>query len=115
MIAAAHIGIDDYADIVCKCESVRPYWFQLAHYLKLDLATIESIEISNREPWRCLSSVLSAWLRRTSPRQPRPSWRVLCEALSHLDRGLSETIAQEHTSCQCIQCSTATLPLTGGG
>ena len=101
MLVSLHsIGIDDHNDIYISCEAIRADWYQLAIYLHLDMATIDAIKAASSEgPCRCLSSVLSAWLRRTSPRQPRPSWRVLCEALSHLDRGLSERIAGEHTSC----------------
>ena len=108
-------GIDDHNDIYISCATIQAKWNELAVFLKVGYDTIEAIERRSDNPSSNLMSVLSAWLRRTSARQPRPSWRVLCEALSRLDGGLSERIAQEHTSCQCIQCCTATLPSTGGG
>ena len=70
----------------------------------MDIATIDDIDVRNEDSFRNLSNVLSAWLKRTSPAQPRPTWSVLCEALSHLDKNLSDKIARDHPSCQCVLC-----------
>ena len=78
----------------------------------MDIGTIDAIKVLDEGPGRKLSDVLSAWLRRSSPAQPRPSWSVLCEALSHLDRNLSERIARDHPSCQCTECTPPPPPNT---
>ena len=98
-------GISDRNDIYILCEPVRAGWLELATYLKVDVATIDAIKVLTEDPGRKLSDVLSAWLKRTSPTQPRPTWSVLCEALSHLDRNLSERIASDHPNCQCTKCT----------
>ena len=106
-------GINDRNDIYILCESVRADWLELATYLKVDVAAIDAIKVLDEGPGRKLSNILSAWLKRTSPTQPRPTWSVLCEALSHLDSNLSERISSDHPSCQCVLCTPP--PTTSAG
>ena len=47
----------------------------------------------------CLSAVIDTWLRRPKgdvTDDVRPTWSSLCEALSHINRPLAETIAGRH-------------------
>ena len=43
-------------------------------------------------------------LKRVALTVPLPSWRALCNALSHLDQSLSESISAQH-QCECSLCT----------
>ena len=100
-------GIEDHRDVYVSCEPVRAQWYTLAIYLYVDKGTISTIkkDCDSCDEW--LSEMLDAWLKRRSPGQPKPSWRLLCEALSRLDAALSERVSQQHP-CQCLLCTAAT-------
>lgn len=103
-ISPSHaIDINDFNEVFKYCHSVRAEWKTLASYLGVDRPTVEAIEKDEvGKVAECLQSLISAWLKRSSPTQPQPSWRLLCNAMSHLDALLS---GDEH-KCKCSLCTT---------
>ena len=79
---------------------MRAHWYYLGILLGILYSTLQSIEAAyanNIE--RCLSAVIDTWLRRPKGEvrvSVRPTWRSLCEALSHINGPLAETIASQH-------------------
>ena len=94
------IGPDQANDIITQCRVVKAHWYYLGILLGILHSTLQSIETayaSNIE--RCLSQVIDTWLRRPKGEvrdDVRPTWRSLCEALSHINGPLAETIASQH-------------------
>ena len=42
-----------------------------------------------------MSKMLSSWLQRKNPEQPLPTWKILCDAISTVDRTAAEKIAAD--------------------
>ena len=79
---------------------MRAHWYYLGILLGILHSTLEAIEAAhNRDLMRYLSAVIDTWLRRPKGEvrdDVRPTWRSLCEALSHINGPLAETIASQH-------------------
>ena len=87
-----------------ECRLFAARWDLLATYLNISRVTVEEIGRDEHDVADCLQKLLSVWLKRESPDQSLPSWRVLCEAIQELDRTVSERIAAEH-QCGCTLCT----------
>ena len=88
------------------CEEICPRWEDLAARLFVSRSSVGIIRADGRDSADCLRKLLDVWLKRSSPEQPLPSWRGLCDALSNLDQSLSERISSEH-QCSCSLCTGA--------
>lgn len=81
-------------------------WEELAIYLYVDRATVEGIqrERGGETTIWCLNRLLAAWLRmQPSPTQCSPSGKVLCDAVSFIDKPLSLKMWTNHAST-CSLC-----------
>ena len=87
-------------DIISQCQDVRADWHHLGVRLGILYSTLEAIRAAHNADVRlCLSAVIDTWLRRPKGEvrdDVRPTWRSLCEALSHINGPLAETIASQH-------------------
>ena len=43
----------------------------------------------------CMSKIISAWLKKDTPEQPLPTWRILCDAIAKVDSTAAEKIATD--------------------
>ena len=84
--------------------AVRPLtskWKDLLTQLHIDQELLEVIDRDNpRKSHSCLRAALSEWLHMNYDyeRHGRPSWKRLAEAVSNIDKRLSEKIIIDHTS-----------------
>ena len=65
---------------------------------------MDTIEADNYGSSKRLAGLLDSWLRRWSSNQSIPSWRVLCKAITMVDRSRADAIANKH-QCNCSQCT----------
>ena len=98
------IGIDNHSVVYSACEQIRANWEDLATHLSVARPSVLAIEADGKNSADRLRKLLDEWLKRSSPEQPLPSWRGLCNALAHLDRLLSESISAQH-QCGCSLCT----------
>ena len=87
-----------------ECRPFAAHWGLLAIYLNISRISVEEIGRDEHDVADCLQKLLSVWLKRESPDQSLPSWRLLCEATLKLDRAVSERIAADH-QCGCTVCT----------
>ena len=99
-----HIGIDNHSSVYFACENICPKWEDLAARLSVSRSSVGIIRADGKDSTDCLRKLLDEWLKRSSPEQPLPSWRVLCDALTHLDPPLSKSISAQH-QCVCSLCT----------
>ena len=81
------------------CKPVSSKWRNLGARLGVLENTLATIEADHNGVERCMSAMISVWLRRPEGEvtdRVIPSWRNLCVALSSIDRVLAEGIAVEH-------------------
>ena len=103
-LSLSGIGIDNHSAVYSACEQIRAKWEDLATHLFVARPSVEAIKADAKSCADCLKKLLDEWLKRSSPEQPLPSWRGLCNALSHLDQSLSERISAQH-QCGCSLCT----------
>ena len=79
---------------------MRADWHHLGVRLGILHSTLYAIRAAHDRDLRmCLLAVIDTWLRRPKGEvrdDVRPTWRSLCEALSHINGPLAETIASQH-------------------
>ena len=94
------LDTDDYNEVALACQPVSARWRDLGTRLGLLPHTMNSIEATHRgDVGRCLPAVVEKWLQRPVGEvtgRVSPTWRNLCEALSHIDRPLADRIAKKH-------------------
>ena len=98
------LGIYNHSSVYTACKDVSPNWEDFAALLSVPRPMVERIRQDGKDSSDCLRRMLDEWLKRSSPDQPLPSWRVLCDALSSLDLSLSERISSQH-QCGCSICT----------
>ena len=103
-LSFSRIGIDNHSIVYSACEQIRAKWEDLATHLSAPRPSVEAIRADGKDSADCLRKLLGEWLKRSAPEQPLPSWRGLCDALSHLDLSLSERISDQH-QCGCCICT----------
>ena len=81
-------------DQICKQFSVN--WKEIGGKLGISRNTIEIIAKDNNKVKQCMSELIAQWLRRDTPEQPLPTWRILCEAIATVaDRTAADKIARD--------------------
>ena len=90
--------------VYSACEKIRAEWEDLGTHLFVARPSVKAIISDGKDCADCLRKLLDEWLKGSSPKQPLPSWRGLCNALSHLDQSLAERISAEH-QCGCSLCT----------
>ena len=98
------IGIDNHSSVYLACRKICPKWEDLAARLFVCRPSVEAIRADGKDSADCLRMLLDEWLKRSSSEQPLPSWKGLCNALSHLDLPLAESISAQH-QCGCSFCT----------
>ena len=53
-------------------------WYNIGLKLGISVGTLDSIESSNLNPGKCLTSMIKDWLKNG---KPQPSWAQLAKAL----------------------------------
>ena len=94
----------DHDSVYSACAEIAARWEDLGLRLSIYRPSVQTIRANGRDVSDCLKRLLDEWLERNSSDQPPPSWRRLCDALSNLNRALSEKISSQH-QCECSQCT----------
>ena len=90
--------IKDFNNVFQKCQNFAANWRRLGSTLGIAKNAIDIIAENNpRNVTDCMSAVISKWLQRTDTEKgkPKPSWRVLCDAIATIDVAAAEKIAQD--------------------
>ncbi len=93
---------NDHGKVYIACKPASSKWRDLGARLGVLENTLAIVEADYRVDGveRCMSAVIDKWLKRpvgeVADDGVSPTWRSLCEALSHIDRVLAEGIAVEH-------------------
>ena len=81
------------------CKPVSSKWRDLGARLGVLENTLATIEADHNGVERCMSAMISVWLRRPQGEvtdRVIPSRRDLCVAISHIDGGHAEAIAKKY-------------------
>ena len=75
---AGELSIDDLGDVLEAVWEARSQWYNIGLKLGISVGTLDSIELSNQNPGRCLTAMIKDWLKNG---KPKPSWAQLAKAL----------------------------------
>ena len=70
------LGIYNHSSVYMACKDVSPNWEDFAALLSVPRPMVERIRQDGKDSSDCLRRMLDEWLKRSSPDQPLPSWRV---------------------------------------
>ena len=95
-------ALTDHSEVYIACKPVSSEWTNLGTRLGVVKDALDTIEADHR--WKgvetCMSEMLSVWLKRPQGKVTNggiiPTWTILCDALTHIDRVLAERIAKDH-------------------
>ena len=94
------LDITDHGELYIACKPVSGHWKELGARLGVLKNALVTIEANcNGKVDECMSAILEKWLRRPVEDVfdgTQPTWRILCEALSHIDKPMAEKLAEEH-------------------
>ena len=102
---------DDAADIMEEILEAQNQSFWLGMKLKLPHHEVEAINSRQSEPRDCLFYVIIAFLKQA---EPRPTWRVIVEALRNRVVGLSALARRIEVAHISDSTSTRELQLSTG-
>ena len=96
------LTVDNLYDVLEQLHEVRAKWYDLGGSLKLDVSTLDAIEVKHRNaPDVCLREMISHWLRQV---MPRPCWNAVVVALRKPmvnEPRLAETLETKYSSGMC--------------
>ena len=96
------LTVDDLYDVFDQLHEVRAKWYDLGGSLKLEVSTLDAIELEHRNtPHICLRKMISHWLRQVTP---RPCWNAIVVALRKPivnEPRLAETLETKYCSGMC--------------
>ena len=93
----------DHNDVYLQCQDLSANWEDIAINLRIKRNIIDTIKEDDSKAKKRLLASIASWLKRESPDQPLPTWRVLCNAITNINRGAAEKIAENH-QCDCDKC-----------
>ena len=97
--------MDAFNKVFIECKPVcAAQWEDIASHLDITRNTVNVIEANNIDVNKKFSKLIEVWLKRDTPEQPLPTWRVMCEAIACVNRGSAEKIAEKH-QCHCEKCT----------
>ena len=94
---------EDFSSVFTSIQYLAADWKKIGVNLEIPYSRIKAIESNRKRVDEKLMDLVEAWLRRESEKQPKPTWKKLCEAVSTVDRTRAEAIAEEH-QCDCCYC-----------
>ena len=97
------LGTDDHNDVYLECQDLSANWEDIAINLRIKKSIIDTIKVDDNTAKQRLSASIDSWLKRQSPNQSLPTWRVLCNAINKINKGAAENIAENH-QCDCEKC-----------
>ena len=88
--------IDDFDEVYKTSKQFSTKWIVIALGLGISKTTIFSISArTDFDSVGCMSEIISAWLKKDTPEQPLPTWKILCDAIAKVDWTAAEKIATD--------------------
>ena len=103
-----YIDINDYNEVNAVCEEFSFMWEEIGSKLGIKRYAIETIIVNKSTCQKRMSAMIVVWLKREDAKQPLPTWRLLCQAITSVDRTSAERISKEH-QCDCTECKAGKL------
>ena len=101
---------DDLFDVQSELTPVAANWKNVGIALRLKHDSLESIQVSGRNPRDCLCSMVIEWLKRNYNVRKfgEPTWQKLVEAVAHPAGGsnmaLATEMAKRHKAGGMLKC-----------
>lgn len=95
-----HLGLKNFNEVSLACRSLSDKWEKLAQHLSIDKSIVESIRARKDagSAMLCLNELISIWLSHEDHVSHQPTWKVLCDAASKIDKTLSEKLWANHVN-----------------
>ena len=88
--------INEFHEVDQICEQFSANWKKIGGRLNITRNTIDIIGKDNNDKVKeCMSELIAKWLRRETPKQPPPTWNILCDAIATVDMTAAQRIARE--------------------
>ena len=88
--------IKDFNEVYQTSKQFSTKWIVIGFGLGISKITINGISARrDLDDVGCMSKIISAWLKKDTPEQPPPTWKILCDAIAKVDKTAAEKIATD--------------------